>query len=207
MRIPRTRLRRPLATTAALAAVAWGVTIAPAHADPQGACNPNFTRYYGVPETAVVDSVITYRIAVPIAPGTTGSRTVTMTKQYTVTTQVNNSTDFTVDAKTLFGNVSTKVGFQVSDTMGSTDTTQTTETFNFLQPDYYLVYQGTRRVQGEWIKWICARTGYDTGYWLRVGGPNGVYQSFEYPEQGVVSCSTVAPPGSLRAKAKQELGC
>ncbi|MGC0417932.1 hypothetical protein [Embleya sp. AB8] len=207
MTIPRPRLRRSLATTAALAAAAWGVAIGPAHADPQGACNPNNTRYYGVPDTAAVDSVITYRVAVNVPPGVTGSRTVTLTKQTTVSTQVNNSTDFSADAKTLFGNVSMKVGFQVADSMGSTDTTQTSETFNFQQPDYYMVYQGTRRVQGEWIKWICARTGYDTGYWIQAGGPRGVYQSFEFPEQGVVTCSSVAPPGSLRAKAKQDLGC
>ncbi|MGC0423525.1 hypothetical protein [Embleya sp. AB8] len=210
MRIPRRGPRRPLAVTAALTtavAAASIATIGPAHADPQGACNPNINHYYGEPDTAVVDSVITYQAAINVPPGVTGSQSVVLTKQTTVTTQVNNSADFGVDAKTLFGNVSMKVGFQVSDSVGSTDTTQTSQTFNFEKPDYYMLYRGTRRVQGEWVKWICARTGFDTGNWIMAGGGKGVYVSFEFPEQGVVTCSSFAPPGSLRAKAQQRLGC
>ncbi|MFE2725862.1 hypothetical protein [Kitasatospora sp. NPDC059327] len=194
---------------ALIAVTGLGLGAAPAHADPANpACNPNQDYLWQDIVSARVEPTVTDFLAVAIAPGTTGRYTKTLSEVDSVSTTVNNSLEVTADFKALFVKVSAKVGFSVSSTRASTRTTTVTDTVNFNSPGYYGLYRGTRKVTGEWIQFVCARSGPTTGYWIRTDpGANGTFITFDVPEQGTVSCAWPEPAGTLRAAARSRLVC
>ncbi|WP_406204494.1 hypothetical protein OH807_28925 [Kitasatospora sp. NBC_01560] len=207
------RNRRAVLTSglAALFAVTGlGLGAAPAQADPPPTpvCNPDRDYLWEDIVSARVDPTVTDFVAVAITPGTTGQYTRTLTEINSVSTTVNNSVEVTAEFKALFAKVSAKVGFAVTDTKSSTRSTSVTDTVNFNSPGYYGMYRGTRKVTGEWVRYICARSGPGTGYWINITpGSPGTFTTFDVPEQGTVSCAWPEPAGTLRAAARLRLFC
>ncbi|MCF6476298.1 hypothetical protein FAF44_49360 [Nonomuraea sp. MG754425] len=91
-----------------------------------------------------------------------------------------------------------------------TKTTATTSgetqaiTWNFTQPGYYGLYQGTRKVTGEYGSLNCTSID-DSLRWIE--RPGGTYTTFTAVEEGVVTCADVVPANSLMKKAQQKLEC
>ncbi|MFJ9950519.1 hypothetical protein [Kitasatospora sp. NPDC091207] len=195
---------------ALLAVTGLGLGAAPAQADPppNPVCNPDRDFVWEDIVTARVEPTVTDFIAVAITPGTTGQYTRTLTEINSVSTTVNSSVEVTAEFKALFAKVSAKVGFSVSDTKSTTRSTSVTDTVNFNSPGYYGMYRGTRKVTGEWVRYLCARSGPGTGYWINTNpGGAGTYTTFDIPEQGTVSCGWPEPAGTVRASARLRLFC
>ncbi|MFD0408894.1 hypothetical protein [Kitasatospora sp. NPDC127116] len=207
------RTRRTVVTSGVAALVAvtgLGLGAAPAHADPVPptiTCDPARDVYWDDIVSARVEPTITDFLAVAIVPGTTGSYTKTLSEVTSVSTTVNSSVEIGTEFKAIFAKVSVKVGFSVSDSQSTTRTTTISETVNFNSPGYYGLYRGTRKVTGQWVRYVCARAG-STGYWINTS-PNGPgsFTTFDVPELGTVSCAHPETPGSLRAAARARLVC
>ncbi|MCE7007964.1 hypothetical protein LWC34_34855 [Kibdelosporangium philippinense] len=196
-------------TAAAVAAVAIPAATAQADPPPTRNCNPNVdTEWYDV-ISAQASPTVTHFRGVVITPGTTGSRTETLTRVDSVTTSINANTEFsTTIGPKLFASVTLKVGFAVQNSRSTTDTTQTAVTWNFNAPGQYGLYKGTRRVMGEWSRHICARTGNSTGVWVNTSpGGRESFVTFADIEEGTVSCAKTEPQGSLRDAARRRIGC
>ncbi|WP_371515498.1 hypothetical protein [Kitasatospora sp. NBC_01300] len=207
----RTRRTAFTSGVAALVAVTGlGLGAAPAHADtapPTATCDPARDYLWEDIASARVEPTVTDFLAVAITPGTTGSYTKTLSEVDSVSTTINTSTEVSAEFKAIFAKVSVKVGFSVATTKATTRTTTVTDTVNFNSPGYYGLYRGTRKVTGEWVRYICARSG-NTGYWINTS-PNGpgTFTTFDVPEQGTVSCAYPEPAGTLRAAARARLVC
>ncbi|MCF6475547.1 hypothetical protein FAF44_45430 [Nonomuraea sp. MG754425] len=104
--------------------------------------------------------------------------------------------------------LSFKVDAMVNRTVTKTTATTSGETqaitWNFTQPGYYGLYQGTRKVTGEYGSINCDNVG-DTLRWVE--RPGGTYTTFTAVEEGVVTCADVVPANSLMKKAQQKLEC
>ncbi|MFI6645787.1 hypothetical protein [Streptomyces sp. NPDC050504] len=210
----RSAIRTNRAVPVALAAMAvvGGLAVAPAHAappPPTGNCNPTVdTMYYDV--TTKVTPVITDFLAVTIAEGTTGQRTESLTQLDSVTTTVDRETEIKASAAALFAKVEARVRFSVSKTTSSTRTHQITNTWNFNRAGQYALYRGTRKVEGEYVKYVCAQTGPTTGVWVNAirDAPHGTFTTFEAPEIGtaVRNCAALEPLGTVRRAAQDRLG-
>ncbi|MFF3001847.1 hypothetical protein ACFVTF_03440 [Kitasatospora sp. NPDC057940] len=70
-------------------------------------------------------------------------------------------------------------------------------------------YRGTRRVQGEYAKFVCAQTAPTTGVWINAfpGGGGGSFTTYELPEIGSVNCAQTEPADTLRRTAQIRLSC
>ncbi|MFI6583331.1 hypothetical protein [Embleya sp. NPDC050493] len=190
-----------------------GPTVGTAHADTPprppatSSCNPTVDSvYYDV--TTRVTPVITDFLPVYIAEGTTGQRTETLTQVDSVATTVDNSEEFSASVGPVFAKVAFKVGFSVSNTKSSTRTNAITNTWNFNKTGYYGLYRGTRRVDGRFVKYICAQTGPTTGIWINaIRGGIGTYTTFETPEIGTVVKNCIPEPvNTVRRAAQDRLG-
>ncbi|MFB6892241.1 hypothetical protein ACFCX4_23355 [Kitasatospora sp. NPDC056327] len=209
-------LRRAVASTAVLLTAVASLGLAnatgaaaatPLAGPPSGTCNPAVDTVWHDVLTTQVNPVVTDFSAINVTDGTTGQRTQVLTRVDTVTTTVNQNTQISASAGFLFFKVSATVGFSVQTTTSSTTTTTASTTWNLNKPGYYGLYRGTRKVSGEWVEYSCARAG-GIGFWVNTT-PNGkgTYTTFEYPEEGTVSCATPEPAGTLRHAARQRLGC
>lgn len=154
---------------------------APAHADPQPPASSSCNPAIDTDYdvTAQVTPVVTDFLAVNITSGTTGQRTESLTQ---------------VDS--------------VSTSTSSTMSTAVTNAWSFNQPGYYELYRGTRRVDGQYVKYVCAQTGSTTGIWVNaVKGGVGTYTTYENPEIGTVVRNCVPEPaGTVRRVAQDRLG-
>ncbi|MBD0676764.1 hypothetical protein [Streptomyces sp. CBMA156] len=206
----RTRRTALTSGVAALVAVTGlGLGAAPAHADttpPTATCDPARDYLWEDISAVRVEPTVTEFLAVAIAPGTTGSYTKTLSEVDSVSTTINSSTEVSAEFKAIFAKVSVKVGFSVSSTKATTRTTTVSDTVNFNSPGYYGLYRGTRKVTGEWVRYICARSG-STGYWVSTTNGPGTFTTFDVPEQGTVACSFPEPAGTVRAAARARLVC
>jgi hypothetical protein len=175
---------------------------------PTSTCNPAVdSAYYDV--TTTVTPVVTDFLAVNVVDGTTGQRTETLSQVDSVSTTVNNSLEISASAGPVFVKVEAKVGFSVSDTTSSTSTSTVSTTWNFTKPGYYGLYRGTRRVDGTYVKYVCAQTGSTTGVWMNaLKGGYGTYTTYETPEIGTVAkdCAALEPAGTVRRAAQDRLG-
>ncbi|MFE4356908.1 MULTISPECIES: hypothetical protein [Streptomycetaceae] len=212
------RPRRRTATAAAAATIIMtlleigGIGAGTAHAGarpPTTSCNPAVDQTWLDVTSLQVDPVVTDFLAVYVAPGTTGQRTETLGRVDSVTTVVNRSTEISVSASVLFVKIEAKVGFSVQKTTSTTTSTTVSTTWNLNQPGYYGLYRGTRRVQGEYAKFVCAQTGPTTGVWINAfpDGGGGSFTTYELPEIGSVNCAQTEPAGTLRRTAQIRLSC
>lgn len=214
--VPRRHLRRRLGTLATLTvtiAGLGGIAAGAAHADPlprppSDACNPNLETIWQDVATARVTPKITHWTGISIAPGTTGSSTETLSEVDSVSTTYNTSVEITAQASVLFAKVSAKVGFSVQKTKASTSTWSRTVTMNFNRPGEYGLFKGTHKVEGEFVRYQCARTGANTGVWVNtMTGGTGSYVTFDVEIQGTIACDSPVVPGSVQELARRQLTC
>ncbi|WP_433528362.1 hypothetical protein ACQPYA_18605 [Micromonospora sp. CA-263727] len=187
---------------------------APAKADliwpPRGWCGPHTTGgpWYEI-LASEVSPTLTHFMSLNIAPGTTGERTETLTKVSSVSTTIGGSVEVSSSAGAIFTKVSVKVGFTVQNTKASTDTETTSMRWSFNEPGYYGLYKGTRAVSGEYTWFRCLR--HDLGplgvAYNVVREGTQTYTTFDNIEVGTVRCGDAVPMGTLRFKARLQLGC
>ncbi|MEV6123204.1 hypothetical protein AB0M23_22265 [Streptomyces sp. NPDC052077] len=199
-------------TAAAIAAVLVVplAAAAPAQAvtPPAPTCNPAVDTVWEDIVTAEVDPVVTEFHTSYIAPGTTGEFSQTLQQVDSVSTTINRSLEITAEFKAVFVKAGVKAGFSVATTKATTQTTSITTAFNLNTPGHYGVYRGTRKVQGQFVRYICARTGPTSGFWINTNPTGtGTYVTFSDVEVGVVSCAAPEPAGTLRAAARNRIGC
>jgi hypothetical protein len=214
MKARRPARRRTLAQAGAavLSSVALsGVFLAsPARADDEPVsgtpCTPGSSFFYV--QAAEVNPVLTHFYSFNVTDGTTGERTYTLSRVNSVTTTIGTSTEISVSGEALFAKVAVKVGFSVQTTTSTTDTESTTMKWNFTKPGYYGMYKGTRAVSGTFRQWYCARSfGSPTlGVWTNRAGTQP-YTTFANVEEGTIRCGDQVPAGTLREKARLQLGC
>lgn len=158
--------------------------------------------------SAEVEPVLTQFLAVNVAPGTSGTRTDTLTRVNSVTVTIGASLEINATAGVIFAKVSSKIGFSVQVVAASTDTVTNTMTWTFSQPGYYGLYKGTRRVAGIAHTMHCAITpGFPDPHWDQRPWEPQSYVTFAAMEEGTITCDVPAPSGSLRELAKRNLGC
>jgi hypothetical protein len=165
------------------------------------------TNWYEI-TAAEVNPTLTHFMSINIAPGTTGERTETLSRVNTVTTTIGASAEISTTAGAIFAKVSAKVGFTVQNQTSSTDTETTTMHWTFNDPGYYGLYKGTRAVSGTFIKFLCIRQSgpFGTVYNVLSSGETA-YTTFDNIEVGTIRCDDPVPAGSLRFKARLQLGC
>ncbi|MFF2353478.1 hypothetical protein ACFVVL_27280 [Kitasatospora sp. NPDC058115] len=208
---PARRRRRAAPATALAAALTLaglGLGAVPAHATPPPgpACNPDVERIWDDITSATVKPVITEFIGFNVAPGTTGRQTQTMREQTTINTSINNNTEFNSSYKSTLSEVGVKVGFSVSTERSTTRTTERTQSFDINVPGYYGLYRGVLEVSGEWARYLCARSGPGTGYWVNSSSTGkGRYVTFGDAELGTVECTQYMPPGTVRWAAQRKI--
>lgn len=202
-----------VAATATLLLTVTGATPARAASKPSfPACNASTagSREYIV-DAAEVNPTVTHFMSINIAPGTTGERTETLSRVNSVSTTIGASTELHSEADAIFAKVAVTVGFSVQRTAASTDTETTTMRWTFNEPGYYGLYKGTRAVAGSFDTWRCVYQVLPPPYgvlqnWIRIPAPTA-YTTFDSIEVGTVRCGDSPPPGTLRLKARLQLGC
>ncbi|WP_422774007.1 hypothetical protein ACN28C_14635 [Plantactinospora sp. WMMC1484] len=209
----RSLRRISIVTVVALLAVA-GIA-APASAalvwPPRGWCNASTanTIWYEI-NAAEVNPTLTHFMSINIAPGTTGERTETLSRVNSVSTTIGGSVEISSSAGAIFAKVSVKVGFSVQSTTASTDTETTSMRWTFNEPGYYGLYKGTRAVAGSYTSFRCIRQDLPpplgTAYNVWNMGESQ-YTTFDNIEVGTVRCDDQVPAGTLRFKARLQLGC
>ncbi|MFF7456402.1 hypothetical protein [Kitasatospora sp. NPDC008115] len=214
--VPRRHLRRRLAALATLTvtlAGLSGIAAGAAHADPlprppSDTCNPNLETIWQDVVNVRVTPTITHWAGISIAPGTTGTFTETLSQVDTVSTTYNNSVEITAQAGLLFAKVSAKVGFSVQKTKASTSSWSQTLTLNFNRPGEYGMFKGTHRIEGDFVRYQCARTGANTGVWVNtLPGGTSTYETFDVEIKGSVACDSTVVPGSVQELARRGLTC
>ncbi|MGY0233996.1 hypothetical protein [Longispora urticae] len=210
--------------TVGLAATATLVVASPARADqvvpPTTPCTrANLGQQEITINAAEVGPVLTQFMSINIAPGTTGERTETLAVMNSVTTTIGASAEFTTEVGgKLFPKVGVKVGFTVQQQKSSTTTETNTMRWNFNNPGYYGLYKGTRAASGTVNQWWCMLPERSRGpMWWPVTFPEGnpdvnalrpvPFTTFANIEAGTVTCGESVPAGSLREKARMQLGC
>ncbi|MBD0674242.1 hypothetical protein [Streptomyces sp. CBMA156] len=208
---PLPKRRRTVSTAgfAALLAIAGlALSAAPAQADPppRATCNPEIEQIWDDIVTATVTPVVTEFTSFNVVPGTTGQQQQRLTQVTAITTKINNSADFNLSYSSTLQQVSTKTGFQVETSRANTRTTDTSRTVNINAPGNYGIFRGFLRVDGEWARYLCARSGKGTGYWINASpSGTGYYTTYGAPSEGVVLCSYPEPAGTVREAARLEL--
>ncbi|WP_327682418.1 hypothetical protein [Kitasatospora sp. NBC_00458] len=205
--LPRRRAALGTGLAALLAVTGLGLGAAPAHATPPPAtCNPDVEHIWDDITTAVITPVITEFTSFNVAPGTTGQQTKKLSEMTSVTTSINNSAEFSATYTSTLSSVGTKVGFQVANQRGNTRTTELTRVVNLNAPGFYGIYRGVLRVDGEWSRYICARSGPGKGYWINASqSGTGQYTTFSFPDEGTITCEPAAPARTVREAAQREL--
>ncbi|MFI6761478.1 hypothetical protein ACIBF5_20305 [Micromonospora sp. NPDC050417] len=158
---------------------------------------------------AEVNPTVTHFMSINITTGTTGERTETLRKVNSVSTTLGASTEISTQAGAVFAKVSAKVGFSVQSVTGSTDEETTSMRWTFDEPGYYGLYKGTRAVSGTVQSFLCLSfdspfggVGYNI---LNMGSQQ--YTTFDNIEIGTIRCGDPVPAGTLRFKARLQLGC
>ncbi|MFE6870996.1 hypothetical protein ACFVFS_31120 [Kitasatospora sp. NPDC057692] len=216
---PAHRTRRRTAATAAatMAALALleigGVGAATAHADTRPlrtSCNPAVDAPWVDVITTQVDPTVTDFLRMVVTPGSTGTRTDGLPRADSVTTSVDGNANITAAESEILRKAEAWVGFPVQTTTSSTSTSTVTTTWSYNEPDRYGLYRGTRKVRGEYVKYVCVQTGPGTGSWVSAvpgGGTTGKFITYGSMDTGIVRCAQTEAAGTLRRVARDRLFC
>lgn len=146
-----------------------------------------------------------------VTDGSLGSQTVETSTQTVISVSVGQKTSiessFEVEALSKAG---ASVGLDVQMSYTSTGSTSKSITWNFQKPGYYALYEGTKKVTGEYGSLNCNRVDLGDGtFGLKwVGGPgNGSYTTYTTLEEGAVRCEDAVPANSIMRKAQDLLDC
>ncbi|WP_434600165.1 hypothetical protein [Streptomyces sp. A5-4] len=185
---------------------------AAAPAKPGDTCTPADlgTRHPYI-KSAEVTPTITHFKGWYVTDGSTGSQTVDTSTQETISVSVglngNIQGSFQVEA---LGMVGGTVGLNVQVNYTHTSSTSKSISWNFQNPGYYGLYEGTKKVTGTYGSLNCNRTDLGGGtYALKwVEGPDtGSYTTYTALEEGAVRCEDKVPANSIMAKAQVLLDC
>ncbi len=226
MRRTRTRLGRGLGAivataTAAVAMAAPQAAAVPAEPDAgrqaagaeagQACTVADLGKRHPLVRTTEVSPTITHFKGWYVTEGTTGSQTVTTSTQTTISVSVGlNGTVQGSFAVELLGTVGASLGLNVQVTYTSTSSVSNSISWNFMQPGYYGLYKGTKKVTGTYGSLNCNRVQQGDGsYALKwVEGPDsGSFTTYATMEEGAVRCEDTVPADSIMAKAKTLLDC
>ncbi|WP_328698054.1 RICIN domain-containing protein [Streptomyces sp. NBC_00342] len=146
-----------------------------------------------------------------VTDGSLGSQTVETSTQTVISVSVGQKTSiessFEVEALSKAG---ASVGLDVQMSYTSTGSTSKSITWNFQKPGYYALYEGTKKVTGEYGSLNCNRVDLGDGtFGLKwVAGPsNGSYTTYTTLEEGAVRCEDAVPANSIMRKAQDLLDC
>ncbi|MFF2658621.1 hypothetical protein ACFVUH_14765 [Kitasatospora sp. NPDC058032] len=212
------RRRRTAATAAAtMTALALlelgGVGAATAHADTRSlrsSCNPAVDAPWVDVIHTQVDPIVTDYLTMVVVGAGSGTRTDALPRVASVTTSVDGNPTITAAESEILLKAEAWVGFPVQKTTSSTGGSTLTTTWSYNQPDRYGLYRGTRKVLGEYVKYVCVRTGPDTGEWVSAvpgSGTTGTFITYGSVENGIVRCARTEAAGTLRRAAQVRLGC
>ncbi|MFI0977626.1 hypothetical protein ACH4SP_11430 [Streptomyces sp. NPDC021093] len=226
MRRTTTRLGRGLGALIATATAAVGLAATPAAASPAPAApaaagqtvQPGQTctaadlgKRHPVIKTTEVTPTITQFKGWYVTQGSTGTQTISTNVQETISVSVGvNGTvqgSFAVEA---LGTVGASLGLNVQVNYTSTSSTNKSITWDFYQPGYYGLYEGTKKVTGTYGSLNCNRTQQGDGSWAlkwTEGPDTGSYTTFTTLEEGAVRCEDKVPANSIMAKAQGLLDC
>ncbi|MFD9909050.1 hypothetical protein [Streptomyces sp. NPDC059063] len=202
-----------LVATSALAGVTALAGPAAAAADPKAgeACtSADLGKRHPYIKSVNVEPTITHFKGYFVTAGSTGSQSVKLSTQTQVTVEVGTSTTVTVGfAFKVLVKAETAVNRTVKKTTATTSAEEQTITWNFTQPGYYGLYQGTRKVTGEYGSLNCDRVERGDGTYATqwTERPGGQYTTFSTIEEGAIRCEDQVPDGSIMKKAQEILGC
>ncbi len=219
MRRTRTRLGRGLGALIATATAAVGLAATPAAATPAApaagqAVQPGQTctaadlgKRHPIIKTTEVAPTITHFKGWYVTEGSTGTQSVNTNTTETISVSVGlNGTvqgSFAVEA---LGSVGASLGLNVQVNYTHTSSTSQSISWNFRQPGYYGLYEGTKKVTGTYGSLNCNRS--DAGGLKWTEGPDtGSYTTYTTLEEGAVRCQDKVPANSIMAKAQGLLDC
>ncbi|MFJ3215692.1 RICIN domain-containing protein [Kitasatospora sp. NPDC086801] len=168
------------------------------------------TRYPFIKSTQIVPTITHFK-GWYITDGATGTQTVQTSTQSVVTVSV--GLDLSIkgafDLATL-AKVEASAGLSVKMEASTTSSESKSITWDFRKPGYYALYEGTRKVTGQYGSLNCNRvdTGNGTFATKWVEGPGGgSYTTYTTLEEGAVRCEDAVPASSIMRKAQDILGC
>ncbi|RLV04464.1 hypothetical protein CTZ27_10985 [Streptomyces griseocarneus] len=221
MRRTRTRLGRGLGALIATATAAVGLAATPAAATPaasgqtvqpgQPCTAADLGTRHPIIKTSEVAPTITHFKGWYVTEGSTGNQSVSTNTTETISVSVglNGSVQgsFAVEA---LGSVGASLGLNVQVNYTHTSSTSQSISWNFRQPGYYGLYEGTKKVTGTYGSLNCNRVQQGDGSWALkwVEGPDtGSYTTYTTLEEGAVRCQDKVPANSIMAKAQGLLDC
>ncbi|MEU9099539.1 hypothetical protein [Streptomyces sp. NPDC048361] len=214
-----TRLGRGLGALIATATAAVGLAATPAAATPaapvagqtiqpgQTCTAADLGTRHPIIKSAEVAPTITHFKGWYVTQGSTGTQSVNTNVTETISVSVGlNGTvqgSFAVEA---LGSVGASLGLNVQVNYTQTSSTSKSISWNFFQPGYYGLYEGTKKVTGTYGSLNCNRS--DAGGLKWTEGPDtGSYTTFTTLEEGAVRCEDKVPANSIMAKAQGLLDC
>ncbi|MFJ3880245.1 hypothetical protein ACIPW5_22655 [Streptomyces sp. NPDC090077] len=167
-------------------------------------------RYPYIKSTQVVPTITHFK-GWYVTEGSTGSQTIETSTQTVVTVQVGLSANiqgsFQVE---LLGQVGGSLGLNVQISSSTTSSQSKSISWDFRRPGYYALYEGTRKVTGQYGSLNCNRVGTGNGTYATrwIDGPeSGSYTTYTTLEEGAVRCEDTVPAGSIMRKAQDLLDC
>ncbi|MFK8909397.1 hypothetical protein [Streptomyces sp. YS-3] len=167
-------------------------------------------RYPYIKSTQVVPTITHFK-GWYVTEGSTGSQTIETSTQTVVTVQVGLSANiqgnFQVD---VLAQVGGSLGLNVQMSSSTTSSESKSISWDFRRPGYYALYEGTRKVTGQYGSLNCNRvdTGNGTYATQWIDGPDsGSYTTYTTLEEGAVRCEDTVPASSIMRKAQDLLDC
>ncbi|MCX5384604.1 hypothetical protein [Streptomyces sp. NBC_00083] len=225
MRRTRNRLGKGLGALLATATAAVGLAASPAAAGPatpagasgqtvqagQTCTAADLGTRHPVIKSTEVSPAITHFKGWYVTQGSTGTQTISTNVQETISVSVgvNGSVQgsFAVEA---LGTVGASLGLNVQVNYTTTSSTNKSITWDFYQPGYYGLYEGTKKVTGTYGSLNCNRVQQGDGSWAlkwTEGPDTGSYTTFTTLEEGAVRCEDKVPANSIMRKAQGLLDC
>ncbi|WP_164543658.1 RICIN domain-containing protein [Streptomyces mobaraensis] len=166
---------------------------------------------YPYVKSAQVQPTITHFKGWYVTEGSTGSQTVETSTQTVVTVQVGLSSNIQGSFQIgVLGQVGGSLGLNVQMSSSTTSSQSKTISWDFRRPGYYGLYEGTKKVTGQYGSLNCNRVDLgDNTYGLKwVEGPDsGSYTTYTTLEEGAVRCEDKVPANSIMRKAQELLDC
>ncbi|MFI1973491.1 RICIN domain-containing protein [Streptomyces cinnamoneus] len=179
---------------------------------PGDACtSADLGKRYPFIKSAQVLPTITHFKGWYVTDGSTGSQTIETSTQTVVTVQVGLSANIQGTFQVgVLGQVGGSLGLNVQMSASSTSSSSKSITWDFRKPGYYALYEGTRKVTGQYGSLNCNRVDLGNGTYATkwIEGPeSGSYTTYTTLEEGAVRCEDAVPASSIMRKAQELLGC
>ncbi|GAA2921745.1 hypothetical protein GCM10020221_17410 [Streptomyces thioluteus] len=162
-------------------------------------------------KTAQVVPTITHFKGWYVTEGSSGSQTIETSTQTVVTVQVGLSVNIQGNFNVgVLGQVGASLGLNVQISSSHTSSESKSITWDFRRPGYYGLYEGTRKVTGQYGSLNCNRVDQGNGTFATkwIAGPeSGSFTTYTTLEEGAVRCEDTVPANSIMKRAQDLLGC